>query len=291
MHHFYKDILDRFDGPPLWFDENAVPRYESFAPDRLANIYSNECALVAIECQSCATEFNVAFSELNAGRQTSKIDGKRTLRQISIAEQIARGTLHYGDPPNTQCCAAGPSMNSVPIAVLEYWQKVTAERTPPQWVKEPSLEREIKRPKLQSMKQHAVKSIAAPTFHNISSAPEHVAPFSHAVGADNWVILTGQMPTQPDGGKDDPLVAGIQAQTAQVMENLKIVLDGIGLGLEDIVQCRCFLTEFERDYAAFNDAYQSFFPADRLPARTTVGVTALAVGALVEIDCIARRPE
>ena len=54
--------------------------------------------------------------------------------------------------------------------------------------------------------------------------------------------------------------------------------------------CRCapYLTEFERDYAAFNDTYQAYFPEDRRPARTTVGVTALAVGALVEIDCIAR---
>ncbi|MEL7349118.1 MAG: RidA family protein, partial [Pseudomonadota bacterium] len=55
-------------------------------------------------------------------------------------------------------------------------------------------------------------------------------------------------------------------------------------------QCRCYLTEFERDYAAFNDTYKTFFAPDRLPARTTVGVTALAVGALVEIDCLAKRP-
>ena len=73
------------------------------------------------------------------------------------------------------------------------------------------------------------------------------------------------------------------------MDNLQTVLAGLGLKLSDVAQCRCFLTEFERDYALFNETYKSFFPADRLPARTTVGVTALAVGALVEIDCIARR--
>lgn len=129
-----------------------------------------------------------------------------------------------------------------------------------------------------------------PIFHNISSAPEHVAPFSHAVESDGWVILTGQMPTKPGGSKNDPLDEGVEAQTAQTMRNLQIVLQGIGLDLEHVVQCRCFLTEFERDYAAFNDTYKSFFPSDRLPARTTVGVTALAVGALVEIDCIAKRP-
>lgn len=128
-----------------------------------------------------------------------------------------------------------------------------------------------------------------PLFHNIPDAPEHVAPFSHAVEADGWVIVTGQMPTKPGMAKSDPLEDGIAAQTAQVMRNLEIVLQGIGLDLSHVVQCRCFLTEFERDYEAFNETYKSFFPLNRLPARTTVGVTALAVGALVEIDCIARR--
>ncbi|MEO0763515.1 MAG: RidA family protein, partial [Pseudomonadota bacterium] len=65
---------------------------------------------------------------------------------------------------------------------------------------------------------------------------------------------------------------------------------GLGLDRSHILQCRCFLTHFERDYRAFNESYTAFFPADRLPARTTIGVTALAVGALVEIDCVARRP-
>jgi len=109
------------------------------------------------------------------------------------------------------------------------------------------------------------------------------------VEVNGWVILTGQMPTDPDA-PDAPLPTGVEAQTRRVMENLEIVLKGVGLNLSHVVQCRCFLTEFERDYAAFNDTYQNYFPADRRPARTTVGVTALAVGALVEIDCLARRP-
>lgn len=101
-------------------------------------------------------------------------------------------------------------------------------------------------------------------------------------------MLTGQMPTVP-GAPDAPLVDGIAAQTTQVMQNLKTVLAGIDLDLSDLVQCRCYLTEFERDYALFNETYKSYFPVSRLPARTTIGVTALAVGALVEIDCLARR--
>ena len=123
----------------------------------------------------------------------------------------------------------------------------------------------------------------------IAGGPRPVAPFSHAVEDDGWVILTGQMPTDP-AAPDAPLPEGVVAQTRRVMENLRIVLDGLGLDLSHIVQCRVFLTEFERDYAAFNETYQGYFPPDRRPARTTVGVTALAVGALVEIDCIARRP-
>ena len=123
----------------------------------------------------------------------------------------------------------------------------------------------------------------------IAGGPRPVAPFSHAVEADGWVVLTGQMPTDP-AAPDAPLPEGIAAQTRRVMENLALVLKGVGLDLSHVVQCRCFLTEFERDYAVFNETYQSWFPDDRRPARTTVGVTALAVGALVEIDCIARRP-
>lgn len=128
-----------------------------------------------------------------------------------------------------------------------------------------------------------------PEFHLFSNGPRPVAPFSHAVEADGWVILTGQMPTDPNA-PDAALPAGVEAQTIRVMKNLEMILGEMGLDLSHVLQCRCFLTEFERDFAEFNETYQTFFPADRRPARTTVGVTALAVGALVEIDCIARRP-
>ena len=125
-------------------------------------------------------------------------------------------------------------------------------------------------------------------FHMIAGAPTPVAPFSHAVEVDGWVFLTGQMPTLPD---DDwaPLPEGIEAQTRRVMDNLFIVLQGLGLGLQHIVSVRAYLTRFEQDYALMNAVYRSYFPADRLPARTCVGVTGLARGALVEIDLVARR--
>lgn len=128
-----------------------------------------------------------------------------------------------------------------------------------------------------------------PKFHMISGGPRPVAPFSHAVETDGWVMLTGQMPTDPSA-PDAPLPQGIAAQTRRVMDNLGLVLQGVGLDFSHVLQCRCYLTEFERDYATFNETYQTYFPADRRPARTTIGVTALAVSALVEIDCLARRP-
>ncbi len=130
---------------------------------------------------------------------------------------------------------------------------------------------------------------AMPAFHLFSNAPRPVAPFSHAVETDGWVILTGQMPTDPQT-PDAPLPNGIAAQTDRVIANLALVLGELGLDLSHVVQCRCYLTNFQRDYAAFNDTYKAHFAPDRLPARTTVGVTALAVGALVEIDAVARRP-
>ena len=125
--------------------------------------------------------------------------------------------------------------------------------------------------------------------HLIASGPQPVAPFSHAVEADGWVFVTGQMPTDP-GAPEAPPPAGIKAQTKRVMDNLKVVLAGIGLGLEHVTMARIYLTQFERDYADLNAMWPSFFEVGKLPARTTIGVTALAVGALVEIDLVAKRP-
>ena len=131
--------------------------------------------------------------------------------------------------------------------------------------------------------------MSLPIHHMIASGPRPVAPFSHAVEADGWVFVTGQMPTDPNA-PDAPLPAGIEAQTQRVIDNLKIVLGGIGLGLEHVTMARIYLTEFQRDYAEMNAVWVTNFEAGKLPARTTVGVTGLAVGALVEVDLVARRP-
>ncbi|HEY9065555.1 MAG TPA: RidA family protein [Burkholderiaceae bacterium] len=127
-----------------------------------------------------------------------------------------------------------------------------------------------------------------PIFHMIPGAPDPVAPFSHAVESDGWVFVTGQMPFAGTS-VDQPYPEGIAAQTHQVMKNLQTVLAGCGLGLANVLSVRIFLTHFEDDYDAMNAVYASYFPPGQRPARTCIGVTALAKGARVEIDMVARR--
>jgi 2-iminobutanoate/2-iminopropanoate deaminase len=127
-------------------------------------------------------------------------------------------------------------------------------------------------------------------FHMVKGAPEPVAPFSHAVETDGWVFVTGQIPLDPLD-EAAPVPEGIEDQTRRVFDNLLRVLRGIGLDLSHVVAARVFLTRFERDYQPMNAVYTSFFPPNRLPARTCVGVTGLARQCLVEIDFIARRPD
>lgn len=124
--------------------------------------------------------------------------------------------------------------------------------------------------------------------HMVANGPRPVAPFSHATESDGLVFITGQMPDRPD--TPGVLPEGIEAQTANVMANLGVVLAGIGLSFSDVLVARAYLTRFQDDYAAFNATYQTYFQPGQLPARTCVGVTGLAYDALVEIDLVARRP-
>ena len=125
-------------------------------------------------------------------------------------------------------------------------------------------------------------------FHMIGGAPDPVAPFSHAVEADGWVFLTGQMPFTGTSN-ESPYPESIEDQTHQVMRNLIAVLEGCGLGLRHVAAVRVFLRHFDDDYARMNAVYAGYFPPGRRPARTCIGVTGLARGARVEIDMIARR--
>jgi reactive intermediate/imine deaminase len=125
-------------------------------------------------------------------------------------------------------------------------------------------------------------------FHMIGGAPDPVAPFSHAVEADGWVVLTGQMPFTGTANTS-PYPESIEDQTKQVMHNLTCVLEGVGLTLADVVSARIYLTHFYEDYERMNAVYSEFFPASRRPARTCIGVSGLARGARIEIDMLARR--
>ena len=116
--------------------------------------------------------------------------------------------------------------------------------------------------------------------------PRRVGPFSHAVKAGDFLFVTGQMPTLPN----DPtkLVEGdIASQTHQVMKNLKNVLIAANSSLENVVFVRVYLVNFQ-DFDKMNVVYESYFAHDKLPARTCIGVTGLAVGASIEIDLIAK---
>jgi 2-iminobutanoate/2-iminopropanoate deaminase len=125
-------------------------------------------------------------------------------------------------------------------------------------------------------------------FHLLPDAPKPVAPYSHAVEAGGFVFVTGQLATDP---VDDslPIPPGIEAQTHKVMDNLIRVLRGCGLTLANVVCVRIFLTDFKGDYAKMNEIFSTYFAADKRPARTTVGVTDLARGGIIEIDMIAVR--
>ena len=119
-----------------------------------------------------------------------------------------------------------------------------------------------------------------------NQGPIRVGPFSHAVKAGDFLFVTGQMPTLPN----DPtkLIEGdISNQTHQVMKNLELVLDAAKSSFENVVFARIYLLNFQ-DFDAMNDIYESYFMPDKLPARTCIGVTGLAVGAFVEIDLIAK---
>lgn len=123
-------------------------------------------------------------------------------------------------------------------------------------------------------------------FSPADGVPPQVGPFAHATRWGELVFVTGQMPTDPATGR---LVAGgLLEQAEQVRRNLSAVLAQFSLTLDDALQVRVYLTDFT-DFDAFNDAYRGWF-AGPLPARTTVGVTGLAVGAVVEVDVVAAGP-
>jgi 2-iminobutanoate/2-iminopropanoate deaminase len=113
----------------------------------------------------------------------------------------------------------------------------------------------------------------------------HQAPYCHAARAGNFLFVTGQLAADPETG--EYVLGDIETETRRVMDNLVIVLESAGFALSDVVSARAFLTDFG-EYDAFNRVYTEYM-GEFLPTRTTVGVTALAAGARVEVDLVAYR--
>lgn len=114
-------------------------------------------------------------------------------------------------------------------------------------------------------------------------APAAVGPYSQAVKVGDFIYTAGQIPLEPQSGS--LVEGGIEAQTRQVMQNLAAVLQAAGSSLTQVVKTTIFVTDI-KDFAAVNQVYGSFF-VDRPPARSTVQVAALPLGARVEIEAVA----
>ena len=112
--------------------------------------------------------------------------------------------------------------------------------------------------------------------------PGSSAPFSPAVRVSDTLYLSGMIGARPDG----TLPEGIEAQARQTMDNVRTSLALAGRSLDNVVKCTVML-ENMADWAAFNRVYVTYFRPERLPARSAFGADGLALGALVEVECIA----
>jgi 2-iminobutanoate/2-iminopropanoate deaminase len=113
-------------------------------------------------------------------------------------------------------------------------------------------------------------------------APAAVGPYSHAVRSGDFLFLSGQTPLDPGTGR--LVEGGIGDQTRRCLQNLQAVCDAAGASLSNAVRCGIYVTDMGT-FAEVNEAYATFFDSAP-PARSTIGVASLPVGAQVEIDAI-----
>ncbi|MGQ0761682.1 MAG: RidA family protein [Acidobacteriota bacterium] len=109
------------------------------------------------------------------------------------------------------------------------------------------------------------------------------SPFSEVVRVGNMLYLSGQLGVNASGAL---VSGGIKAETKQVMDNIRGILERNGSGMEHVVKCTVMLLDIA-DRPAMSEVYVSYFPKERMPARSTFGTTGLALGARVEIECMA----
>lgn len=131
----------------------------------------------------------------------------------------------------------------------------------------------------------ALPAVAAGQGKEVIQAPGAPAglPFSSIVRVGDMLYLSGQLGAPP--GSMEVVAGGIGPETRQTLKNIQQVLEYVGSSLERVVKCTVFLADIA-DYQAMNDVYRTFFPKDP-PARSTVAGSGLALGARVEIECIA----
>jgi reactive intermediate/imine deaminase len=108
-------------------------------------------------------------------------------------------------------------------------------------------------------------------------------PFSDAVRVGHMLYLSGQLGTDSSGA---PVPGGIKAETKQTMENIRRVLERNGSSFDQVVKCTVMLADIS-ERPAMSEVYVTYFAKDRLPARSALGVNGLALGARVEIECLA----
>jgi 2-iminobutanoate/2-iminopropanoate deaminase len=114
-------------------------------------------------------------------------------------------------------------------------------------------------------------------------APKAIGPYSQAIRTESLVFTAGQVGLDP--ATMELIEGGVEAQTRQVLTNLKHVLEKADSGLKFVVKTTVFLQDMA-DFARMNSVYAEFFP-ENPPARSTVQVAGLPKGALVEIECVA----
>lgn len=107
-------------------------------------------------------------------------------------------------------------------------------------------------------------------------------PFSEAVRVGNMLYLSGQVGTDASGAV---VAGGVEAETRRTLENIRAVLERHNSSLSRVVKCTVMLVDLPTSYAPMNGVYRAFFAAERMPARSTFGASALALGARVEIEC------
>lgn len=122
-----------------------------------------------------------------------------------------------------------------------------------------------------------------PRVQHLKSASPRSLPFSEAVRVGHMLYLSGQLGTD---GASGLVPGGIKAETKQTMDNIRRVLERNGSSFDHVVKCTVMLADMS-EWGVMNEVYVTYFAKDRLPARSALGVNGLALGARVEIECLA----